>query len=157
VHRGEDVHGDLQALAKFPQNVATSYQSMYAYGFYLRTRSAELHLKSMNSGVVATFQRPYRNGRRDRNFVMASLEYVGNVDEILELVYGTVCMVVFICTWGPFATIEAPLRLSRKIDGDLVWQILSLKFSRGMSYLHSPFTWSKYFIPVALTCLAGRL
>jgi hypothetical protein len=34
VHRGEDVHGDLQALVKFLHNVATSYRSMYAYGFH---------------------------------------------------------------------------------------------------------------------------
>jgi hypothetical protein len=85
---------------------------MYAYGFHLRTRSAELHLKSADSRVAATFQRSYRNSQQDRNFVMASLEYVGNVDEILELDYGTVYVIVLVYTWvkanyrGPFATIK---------------------------------------------------
>jgi hypothetical protein len=83
--REEDVHGDLQALATMPQYVATKYRSLYVYGYHFKVRSTEEHLKCTDSSVVATFRRPYRNGRRDRNLVMASLEYVGIIDEILEL------------------------------------------------------------------------
>jgi hypothetical protein len=56
-------------------------------------------MKTADSGVVATFRRPFQNGQRDRNIVIASLEYVGNVEEILELDYGIVCLVVLVCTW----------------------------------------------------------
>jgi hypothetical protein len=94
-----DVHDDVKALLQLPRNTATKYRSMYGYGYHCRIKSAKQHMKTADSGVVATFRRPFQNGQRDRNIVIASLEYVGNVEEILELDYGIVCLVVLVCTW----------------------------------------------------------
>ena len=43
--------------------------------------------------------RPCRFGLRDRNLVLAALEYVGYLDEIVELEYGAVRQTVLIGTW----------------------------------------------------------
>jgi len=55
--------------------------------------------KTCDSGVVAVFRRPCRSGRGDQNPIDATLEYVGQLLEIVELNYGRHCIVVFICEW----------------------------------------------------------
>jgi hypothetical protein len=64
---------------------------MWAYGNHLRVESVERHLKTLDSGIAATFRRPCRSGLRDPNPVVADLEYVGSLQEILELNYHGLC------------------------------------------------------------------
>lgn len=83
--------------ARGPLNVAAAYKSMYAFGNHYRVLSSELPLKTCDSGVAATFKQICRNGRRDNNPVNADVEYVGHIEEILELNYRRHCLVVLVC------------------------------------------------------------
>ncbi|KAG0597359.1 hypothetical protein M758_UG331700 [Ceratodon purpureus] len=96
---GAEIDPILEAASKFPLRKARKYRSLYAFGYRFRVRSAELHLKTCDSGVAATFVRPCRFGIRDRNPVMAALEYVGYVDEIVELEYGAFKQTVLVGSW----------------------------------------------------------
>ena len=77
--------------------MATAYKSMHAYGNHYRVRSSEQALRTANSGVAATFRQVCRNGIRDLNQVNADVEYVGHIEEILELNYRRHCLVVLVC------------------------------------------------------------
>lgn len=90
---------DVVQLSRPPSNRATKYRSMWAFGNHLRVVGVEAHLKTCDSGVAATFHRPCRAGLRDPNPVMADIEYVGHLEEIIELNYGGLCVVVLICSW----------------------------------------------------------
>lgn len=83
--------------ARGPLNTAAAYRSMYAFGNHFRVVSSEVHLKTCDSGVAATFRQVCRNGRRDGNTVNVDVEYVGHIEEILELNYRRHCLVVLVC------------------------------------------------------------
>ena len=70
---------------------------MWAFGNHLRVRSVETQLSTCDSGVAVTFLRPCRSGMRDRNPVLARIEYVGNVEEILEVNYEGLFVTIFAC------------------------------------------------------------
>jgi hypothetical protein len=72
---------------------------MYAYGNHLRVASAESHLQTCDLGIAATFRRPCRLGLRDHNHVVADIEYIGTLEEILELNYGGLSVIVLVCNW----------------------------------------------------------
>ena len=80
-----------------PLLMATAFKSMYAYGNYYRVLSCEAALKTIDSGVAATFKQVCRNGMRDGNQIDADIEYVGHVEEILELNYRQHSLVVLVC------------------------------------------------------------
>ena len=75
-------------------------------------KSAERNLTIVDCGVAATFEQECRSGPQDQNTIMAQVEYVGWVEEILELDYGRFQVTVFLCNWvkaisqGPGATHE---------------------------------------------------
>lgn len=102
----------VEALSRYPSRATKKFRSLYAYGYRYRVRSAELSLKTRDSGIAATFERECRFGLRDPNPVVAAVEYVGHLDEIIELDYGIVKQVVLIGTWvranyrGPSATVK---------------------------------------------------
>lgn len=100
VHIGEEeVDPDVIDLCTLPTYTATAYRSMYAYGNHFRVRSAEANLTTMDCGVAGKFDQECQAGPRDRNTVRAPVEYVGWVEEILELDYGRVQAIVFLCNW----------------------------------------------------------
>lgn len=73
---------------------------MYAYGYHFRVRSAEGSFsRTCDSGVAAIFRRPCQSGRRDQNPIDASIEYIGQILEIVELNYGRHCIVLLVCEW----------------------------------------------------------
>lgn len=96
---GAVIDPELEALSKYPLRQAKKYRSLYAYGYHFRVRSAESQLKTCDSGIAATFIRPCRFGLRDRNPVLAALEYVGHLEEILELDYSCFRQTVLIGSW----------------------------------------------------------
>ena len=85
--------------SKRPSLVAQKFRALNAYGNHYRVRSAELSLRTCDSGVAAVFRRPWRSGLRDQNPVEAAVEYVGHLHEILELDYTTHCVVILVCEW----------------------------------------------------------
>lgn len=56
-------------------------------------------MKTCDSGIAATFLRECRFGFRDRNPVVDPIEYVGDLEEIIQLNCNVFCQVVFIGTW----------------------------------------------------------
>jgi hypothetical protein len=88
---------DVTRLSNGPSPRAKKYRSMWAFGNHYRVASTEAHLKTCDSGVATTFNRPCISGVRDRNPIVASIEYVGNLEEILELNYGGLQVTVLAC------------------------------------------------------------
>lgn len=109
---GAPVDETAEALSCYPSPVAQRFRSMSAYGYHYRVKSAEAHLRTCDSGIAATFFRECRYGLRDRNPVVAPVEYVGHLQEIIELDYIFLRQVVLIGTWvkanyrGPNATVK---------------------------------------------------
>ena len=94
-----EVTEDVMNLSKLPSLYATRYRSMWAFGNHVRVQGVETELRTCDSGIATTFHRPCRSGAGDINHVYADIEYVGNVQEIVELNYGGLCVVVLICSW----------------------------------------------------------
>jgi hypothetical protein len=72
---------------------------MWAFGNHLRVANAKHHLLIVDSGVVTTFEQECHSRSNDRKLVLASLEYVGWIEEILELDYGRFQTIVLLCNW----------------------------------------------------------
>ena len=89
----------LQAASKFPSTRVKKYRSMFSQGYHFRVQSAESHLKTCDSGLAGTFLRSCRAGVGDRNPVVAPIEYVGKLDEIIEVDYGAFKQVVLVASW----------------------------------------------------------
>lgn len=94
---GEIVNSNILDTSRGPLPVAAAYKSMYAFGNHYRVLSSERPLRTRDSGVAATFRQVCRNGTRDGNQVNADVEYVGHIEEILELNYRRHCLVVLVC------------------------------------------------------------
>lgn len=87
---------DVINLLKLPSPHATEYRSMRAFGNHICVAPAVSHLRTCDSGVATTFHRPCRFGVGDANPILVDIEYVGHVEEIVELNYGGLCVVVLI-------------------------------------------------------------
>ncbi len=61
---------------------------MYAYDNHICVASAKEHLTTCDSGIATTFEQTCVLGPNDRRPIITRLEYVGWVEEILELNYG---------------------------------------------------------------------
>ena len=85
--------------SKPPSLVAQKFRALNAYGNHYRVRTAELSLRTCDSGVAALFRRPWRSSIEDQNPVEAAVEYVGHLQEILELDYTTHCVIILVCEW----------------------------------------------------------
>lgn len=77
--------------------MAIGYQSMYEFGNHLQMASVERHLSCLNLGVATMFEQKCRSHLNDKNPVVASLEYVGWIEKILEFDYGRFQIVVLLC------------------------------------------------------------
>ena len=109
---GEEVDTAIIDICRPPTLMATSYRAIFAYGNHFRVRSAKLNLSTTDCGVATTFEQECQSGPNDRNRIRAAVEYVGWIEEILELEYESVQVLVFLCNWvqaisnGPGATMK---------------------------------------------------
>jgi len=94
---GVTVDEDVVDTARGPLEIAAAYKSMYAYRNHFRVISSERSMQTSDSGVAATFTQVCRNGIRDVRQVQSDVEYVGHIEEILELNYRQHCIVVLVC------------------------------------------------------------
>jgi hypothetical protein len=100
INDGEKIDKEIIQLSIPPTLKATSYRSIFAYGNHIRVRSAKTqHLVTMDSGVAAVFGTTCRSSVNNKNPVNVDVEYVEYVEEILELNYGTTCVIVLLCHW----------------------------------------------------------
>jgi hypothetical protein len=56
-------------------------------------------LTTLNNGVATTFEQECILGPNEQKPIIAKLEYVGWVEEILELNYGVLKIVMLLCNW----------------------------------------------------------
>jgi len=96
---GIAIDAEVVDTARGTLPLASAYKGMYAYGNHYRVLSSEQSLRTANSGMAATFRQVCRNGIRDANQVNANVEYVGHIQEILELNYRQHCLVVLVCNF----------------------------------------------------------
>jgi hypothetical protein len=100
-------------LSRPPKLLATSFRSMRAYGMHLRCKSAEIGAETVDSGVAVSFlPRMSIDALRRNELDNTSTEYVGWIEEIVELDYRRHCVIVLACSWvkarqgGPNPTIR---------------------------------------------------
>jgi hypothetical protein len=97
---GVDVDPDVEDIAVFLNQVAIAYWAIRAYGMHLRCWSVEVGSQTADSAVAATFVQS-----TSLELVQASqqpsqyVEYVGSIEEILEIDYGRHCVMVLVCSW----------------------------------------------------------
>jgi hypothetical protein len=83
-----------------PPTLATmSYHLIYGLGNHIKVSNVEEHFKTLDSGVVATFEHECISRPNDQILVLVKLKHVGWVEEILELNYGILKIVILLCNW----------------------------------------------------------
>ena len=96
---GEHVHEDVIQYGQPPQRYAISHRQMHAFVMHLRVRSAEGGLVTQDSCVVASFTQQLRWGLRNGQPIERIDDYVGYIEEILELDYRNHCTTILVCDW----------------------------------------------------------
>jgi len=95
----------VQLLQPFADN-AYVYENMWAYGNHycvdMELRPL-MHLK-YDYRVACIFRQVSRSSTKDHNMVMANLNYVGLLKEILTVDYFDLLLVLFKCSWIPTNT-----------------------------------------------------
>ena len=92
-------NSDVVSLSSPPSERTTMHKSLGAYGNHFRVFSVEMNMKTCDSSIVATFTHPCRVGAQDSNPVIENVEYVGYLEEITQLNYQQLSVVVFLCRW----------------------------------------------------------
>ncbi len=99
IKNGDKINKNMLHMSMPPKLQARPYRAMYAFGTHIRVSNVEKHLTTLDSGVAATFQHECISRPNDQRSIIAKLEYVGWVEEILELNYGVLKIVVLLCNW----------------------------------------------------------
>jgi hypothetical protein len=90
---------DVIQASKLPESRATAYRAMYANGMHLMIRTAEEDKVTCDSAIAAVVWKRVQGTNNDDGAPLDKMEYVGSVEEILELNYRTNCVIVLICSW----------------------------------------------------------
>lgn len=96
---GEYVEPDVVQYGQPPEQYAIAHRQMYAFGMHLRVHSAEGGRVTCDSAVVASFTEQLRWGLRNGRPIERTNDYVGYIEEILELDYRNHCTTVLVCDW----------------------------------------------------------
>ncbi len=96
---GEEIDKDTLRMSMAPTLARRPYHLIYALRNHIKVWSVEEHLKTVESCVVATFEHDCISRPNDQILVPAKLKYVRWVEEILELNYGILKIVVLLCNW----------------------------------------------------------
>jgi hypothetical protein len=89
----------VKESSKLPSSEATAFKSIKAYGMHLRVRRTEGDKITCDSLVAATFLQPERGTESAMQPTMTPVEYIGWIEEILELNYGGHYVIVLLCSW----------------------------------------------------------
>jgi hypothetical protein len=96
---GDKPSEDIIEASKLPDRRATGYRTMYANGMHLRIRTAEEEKITCDSAVASAVWKRSRSTDTNAGGQLDKMEYVGWVEEILELNYRTHCVIVLLCSW----------------------------------------------------------
>jgi hypothetical protein len=82
------------------------YESMWVYGnhYHVDMESWPLMHMTYDYGVACIFRQASHSSTRDHNMVMANLNYVVVLKEILVVDYSSLLLVLFNCSWIPTNT-----------------------------------------------------
>lgn len=107
---------------------------MWAFGNHLLVKSVERRLKTCDFGVAAIFHRPYQSRLTYQNAMMADIEYVRNLQEIVELKYKGHCVIVLFCKFvkANYCTQLAMVKNDR-------WRFTLANFIRHKHYNYKSF------------------
>ena len=97
---------DVVQASHLPKICATRYKHMYAQGMHFRIKDAEEDKVTCDSAVVASVSKKITRRESVNLGKIETVEYVGWIQEILELNYRSHCCIVLLCSWVP-ARIEA--------------------------------------------------
>jgi hypothetical protein len=73
--------------SRLPEKVGTAYRAMYVHGMHFKIRSAEEEKVTCDSGVASAMWRRIQGRAINRAEQFETAEYVGWIEEILELNY----------------------------------------------------------------------
>jgi hypothetical protein len=102
---------DVIQASKLLETMATSYRTMYAHGMHLRMRSAELSKNTCDSRVACAVWKRRRSSELREVGELEGMEYVGWIEDILELDYTSHCCIVLLCSWIPAKLIPANTKM----------------------------------------------
>ena len=118
---------DVYESSRLPEVMAIGYRAMYAHGMHLRIRGVEADKVTCDSGVAAAIWEQRRSRNVDLVDEVVTTEYVGWVEEIIELNYRSHCCVVLLCSWIPGSQENRNAKVERDRYGFIVGN-----FSRPM-------------------------
>jgi hypothetical protein len=108
---------DVMEASKLPESRATAYRAMYTKGMHLRIRTAEEEKITCDNAVVSAVWKRSRSTDSNAGGTLDKMEYVGWVEEILELNYRTHCVIVLLCSWVSANLHDANAKVQRDIYG----------------------------------------
>jgi len=80
---GEQIDKDTLHISMPPTLEVRSYQAMYAFDNHIHVPSAKKHLTTCDNGVATTFEQVCISRQNETRPIVANLEYVEWVEEIL--------------------------------------------------------------------------
>ena len=72
---------------------------MWAYGRHYNVERIDLKICSFDCGVMVDFKQSSRASSKDKNIIEGNLQYVGKIQEIIELDYRSFKCCIFKCRW----------------------------------------------------------
>ena len=154
---GAHVDDDVLQYGQPPERYAISHRKMYAFSMHFRVRSAEGGLVTCDSCVVGTFTRQMPWGLRNGRPMERTDEYVGYIDEILELDYRNHCT-TFSYAIGFNRAMIPGIQTSEEITMASLLRTSTAWMARCTpTRLRSLCIVNKYFSPAILQGRGGRL
>jgi len=100
---GVTINEEFVQLSCPPSRIAYTYSSMWAYGnhFQVDIEITRLTHLAYNVGIACIFYQANQSSMQDQNKIIANLNYVGFLKEILLMDYFGLLLVLFNCSWIP--------------------------------------------------------
>jgi hypothetical protein len=93
----EKPSNDQFQASKLPEQQTTGYKAMYVWGNHFRVRSVEKEKVTCDSGIASNVLRAWRGRGTGNQRLFEPAEYIGWIEEILELEYRSHCCIVLVC------------------------------------------------------------
>ena len=78
---------------------ARKYPAMWAYGRHYRVESIDVKRRSFDCGIMVDFKQSSQASSKDKNIIEGNLQYVGKIQEIIELDCNSFKCCIFKCRW----------------------------------------------------------
>jgi hypothetical protein len=92
---------DVIQASKLPEIRTTRYRAMYTNGMHLRILTTEEEKVTCDSAIATAMWKRSEGANSDEGGTLNKMEYVGWVQEILELDYRSHYIIVLLCSWMP--------------------------------------------------------